>query len=77
MSRKPWSKRRIFTKLEITGMLYMYEGGHSLTEVAKEYRTTAPTVSKTIRANGGTVRPRGFKRKIIVPMVIFKKKETE
>lgn len=77
MIRKPWTKKRVFSQFEITSMVYLYESGHSLAEVAKEYRSTAPTVSKAIRANGGTIRPRGFKRNLKVPIVVFKKKEKE
>ena len=71
-SKKPWSKRRRITTVESTAMLTSYEDhGCSLTELAKIYKVTAPTVSKYIRAAGGTIRKpwQRFKN----PLVILKR----
>jgi predicted transcriptional regulator len=57
MKRKPWAKRRRITVIESTVMRIYYEShGYSLTELAKEYKVTPPTVSKYIREVGGTIR---------------------
>jgi predicted transcriptional regulator len=71
MIRKSWSKRRKLSTLESTAMRISYEDhGCSLTELAKEYKVTAPTISKYIREAGGTIRKpwERFKN----PLVILK-----
>ena len=69
--RKPWSKRRKISVIDSVAMKILYEDhGCSLTELAKEYKVTAPTISKYIREAGGTIRKpwERFKN----PLVILK-----
>ena len=74
MKRKPWTKKRSITVLESTEMRAMYEDhGYNLTQIAKSYKITAPTVSKYIREAGAVIRKPGKKFKS--PLIILKRKE--